>query len=282
MNHVWLNGEIIRADEAKLPVTDHGLLYGAGFFETFRTFGGKPRNLDAHLLRLRNSCALLGLRPDLSGVETAVGELLGLEAVPDAVFRLTVTAGVPGRPGLAPVYETPSVLLSLRPLPPALPAAGAVLLVLKTVRSTPEVFPRPKSLNYLNNLLAARELASTTPPADEGLMLTGEGFVCEGVVTNVSWVEGNVLHIPHSTLGTLPGLTQSWLVEAWKAGGGLIAEARAKPADLRSAEALILTNSVRGPFRVGRLLLADGEALDFPAWPETLQRLAARWESADE
>lgn len=59
-------------------------------------------------------------------------------------------------------------------------------------------------------------------------------------------------------------------------------ETRARPDELRNADALILSNSVRGPFRVGRLLLADGEALDLPAWPEKLQTLAQRWENGDE
>lgn len=282
MNHVWLNGEILRVDEAKLPVTDHGLLYGAGFFETFRTFGRKTRNLEAHLFLLRNSYALLGLEPDFTGVSHGIGKLLDKAGLPDAVFRLTVTAGTPDKPGLAPVYQNPSVFLTLRPLPPPPPAAGSVLRVLKTVRSTPEVFPRPKSLNYLNNLLAARELASSTPPADEGLMLTAEGFVCEGVVTNLSWVRGNVLHIPCRTLGALPGLTQQGLADAWKNDGGVVVETRVKSEDLRDADGLVLSNSVRGPFQVGRLILPDGEVLDFPAWPLKLQRLANRWTHADE
>ncbi len=281
MNHVWLNGRIIPAGEAVLPVADHGLTYGAGFFETFRTFGGKPRDLARHLLRLRNSCALLGLNPDLSGAEAAVRELLKLEGANDAVFRLTVTAGVPGRPGLAPVYPSPSTLLILRPLPPPLAVAGAALRVLGTVRSTPEVSPRPKSLNYLNNLLAARELAAGGEPADEGLMLDRDGHVCEGVVTNVSWVFGNILHVPHPSLGALTGITQEWLCDTWKRAGGDVAETRATPENLRHADALILSNAVRGPFRVGRLILSDGSAAVFGPWPENLERLAQRWAETD-
>jgi 4-amino-4-deoxychorismate lyase len=281
MNHVWLNGKFVRAEEAVLPVADHGLIYGAGFFETFRTFGGKPRDLAKHLFRLRNSCGLLGLQPDLSRVEAAVADLLKLEGATDAVFRLTVTAGVPERPGLAPVYPSPSVLLILRPLPPPLAATGAVLRVLRMVRSTPEVSPRPKSLNYLNNLLAARELAFGSEPADEGLMLTTDGHVCEGVVTNLSWLRGEVLHVPDHTLGALPGLAQHWLCAAWKAGGGMVVEARIKPVSLRDADALILSNAVRGPFRVGRLILADGSAAAFGPWPKNLERLAQRWAQAD-
>ena len=56
-----MNGRITRADDAVVPVFDHGFLYGEGVYETLRTFGGRPFLFDRHMQRLRNSAGMLML-----------------------------------------------------------------------------------------------------------------------------------------------------------------------------------------------------------------------------
>ena len=59
---VWIDGRIVEGQEARLPVTDHGLLYGDGVFEGIRVYGGRVVRLDAHLARLQRSARALGLQ----------------------------------------------------------------------------------------------------------------------------------------------------------------------------------------------------------------------------
>ena len=51
---VWLDGRVVGIDEARIPVSDHGLLYGDGIFEGIRVYGGRVFRLDRHLARRRS------------------------------------------------------------------------------------------------------------------------------------------------------------------------------------------------------------------------------------
>ncbi len=48
---VWIDGRVVDGDEARVPVTDHGLLYGDGLFEGIRVYGGRVFRLEAHMAR---------------------------------------------------------------------------------------------------------------------------------------------------------------------------------------------------------------------------------------
>ena len=84
-----------------------------------------------------------------------VREWLAEQGVADAVFRYTITAGVPSPNGR---YEQPAELLAWRPLPVAAAAGGVDVRELRLARDTGEWVPRPKSLNIANALLGGNEL----------------------------------------------------------------------------------------------------------------------------
>ena len=64
---VGYNGFVIEAEKAVVGVYDHGFLYGIGLFETFRTYGGRPHLLEAHLGRLEEGCAALRIEYEIDG-----------------------------------------------------------------------------------------------------------------------------------------------------------------------------------------------------------------------
>ena len=94
--HVWVDGEIVGADERHLSAFDRGFQLGDGVFETLRARRGRPTELDAHLARLHRSAAGLDIAlPDEKELHffgdrsdtkrrTEVARLLGLEAVREA------------------------------------------------------------------------------------------------------------------------------------------------------------------------------------------------------
>src|SRR5271163_3619220 len=93
---VWMNGELLPDNEARISVFDHGLVVGDGVFETIKVAGGQPFALTRHLARLGRSAAGLGIpEPDLDQIRA--GALAVIEAspgVPLARMRITVTAGI--------------------------------------------------------------------------------------------------------------------------------------------------------------------------------------------
>lgn len=163
-----------------------------GLFETFRTYNGVPFLLRRHLDRLADGCRQLGIPfvPDEASLRDWITRVMDKNALKDAYIRYTVTAGedILGLP--AGDYSRPNHLLYIKELPrqpAALYSEGKGLQLLQLRRNTPEGPVRLKSLHYMNNILAKRELAGYASAAGgtEGLMLTAEGNIAEGIVSNI-------------------------------------------------------------------------------------------------
>ncbi|QHW32120.1 4-amino-4-deoxychorismate lyase [Paenibacillus rhizovicinus] len=250
MNIGW-NGSIKRQEEAVISVYDHGFLYGMGLFETFRTYGGIPYLLDRHLERLSEGCRSIGIRyePDEQQIRSWLRELMASNGLIEAYVRLTVTAGegIVGLP--SGDYEAPNVLLLVKPLPAASPElyrSGRELVRLSTLRNTPEGEIRLKSLHYMNNILAKRELTAIgTAPGAEGLMLTKEGWLSEGIVSNLFFARGGRLYTPSIATGILPGVTRARVLELAAQEGVEAEEGFYTWEQIMQAEEIWVTNSVQ-------------------------------------
>ncbi|EXX86750.1 4-amino-4-deoxychorismate lyase [Paenibacillus darwinianus] len=265
---VGYNGSVVEADEAVIAVYDHGFLYGMGLFETFRTYGGSPFQLGRHLQRLREGSELLGIVGQMAedDIRAWLAELTaanGLEGS-DVYVRLTVTAGV-GELGLpAGDYVRPNALLLVKPLPAMderLYREGKELRLLRTRRNTPETPVRLKSLHYMNNIMAKRELlASGASAGAEGLMLTGDGKLAEGVVSNLFFVRDGIVRTPHTGTGILPGITRALTLELSATLGVPCEEGLYGWGDLLDADEIWLTNSIQELVPVTRLTDTEGAA----------------------
>lgn len=253
------NGKTVQAREAVISVYDHGFLYGLGLFETFRTYGGKPYLLERHMARLQGGCAELGIRFDGSAEFIAdwTRALLAANGLADGYVRLTVSAGE-GALGLPTGdYEQPNVLLLVKELPPANDEAlmrGRELRLLRTRRNTPEGSVRFKSLHYMNSIMAKRELmgldtgdsnALGLAPGAEGLQLTKEGWLAEGIVSNLFFVKDGVVRTPSVDTGILPGVTRQRVLELAAEAGYPVQEGLYRWDDLLQAEEVWMTGSIQ-------------------------------------
>ncbi|WP_019639996.1 aminotransferase class IV [Paenibacillus fonticola] len=261
MNYIGVNGIITPSAEAVISVMDHGFMYGMGLFETFRTYQGEPFLLSRHLERLRQGCLELGIRYDVREelLRNEIKQLLAANELLDGYVRLTVSAGV-GPLGLSSGdYAEPSVIIYVKPLPkhdPKLYAQGKELWRLVTPRNTPEGKVRQKSLHYMNNILAKRELetlaplaplapASSSAATPEGLLLTSEGYLAEGIVSNLFFVLGGKLYTPSIETGILPGITRAFVLELAAGQGLQYAEGSYTWDELLTADEVFLTNSIQ-------------------------------------
>ena len=93
---VWMDGELVAGEDAKVSVYDHGLLYGDGVFEGIRTYGGKVFRLAEHMERLYKSAEAIRLvipfTPEQLG--EAIYETMRANDQAEAYIRLLVTRGV--------------------------------------------------------------------------------------------------------------------------------------------------------------------------------------------
>ncbi|MFD0717157.1 aminotransferase class IV [Paenibacillus sp. GCM10027626] len=276
MNYIGWNGSVVKAEEAVVSVFDHGFLYGMGLFETFRTYGGRPYLLERHLKRLGDGCRQLGIiypAEDQSNIERLkewIAQLMTANELEEAYIRLTITAGEAGLGLPAADYEAPNEVLLAKPLPsadPMLYQTGKQLALLNTRRNTPEGEVRLKSLHYMNNLLAKRELLqSGAAPGAEGLMLTGEGWLAEGIVSNLFFARSGVIYTPAIQTGILPGITRERVIELARSEQRFaVEEGLYTWDDLLLADEVWLTTSIQELVPVTSLRHQDGTVTEIGA-----------------
>lgn len=264
---IGLNGSVMEASEAVISVYDHGFLYGMGLFETFRTYKGRPYLLDRHMNRLQSGCEQIGIRyrPDLLAISGLVSELLAANVLEDGYVRMTVSAGVAELGLPSGDYEEPNVLLLVKALPPANDAVhmrGRELRLLQTRRNTPEGDIRFKSLHYMNNIIAKRELlASGASAGAEGLMLSREGWLAEGIVSNLFFLKDGVVCTPSIATGILPGITRERVIELAQEAGYRTEDGLYGWEHLLEAEEIWLTNSVQELVPVTMLSDTSGKSI---------------------
>jgi 4-amino-4-deoxychorismate lyase len=267
MKYIGMNGVLTAAAAAVIHVSDHGFLYGMGLFETFRTYNGLPFLLDRHLRRMSEGCRMLGIpfEADEKGLTELISQLMEVNELEDAYIRYTVSAGEEAFGLPVGSYSHPNHVLFARALPPlsADPAKRSkALYLLHTRRSTPESGVRLKSLHYMNNIMAKRELSgyeTASPLPAEGLMLTHEGNICEGIVSNLFFVKDGALHTPHLSTGALGGITREFVLELSLSSGIHALEGLYTWNDLIEADEVFLTGSVQEITPVVRLVEPQGE-----------------------
>jgi branched-chain amino acid aminotransferase len=259
---VWLDGKIVDGSEARIPVTDHGFLYGDGVFEGIRVLAGRVYRLDDHLARLDASARAVGMSLDAVGGRGALGEIVRetLRAfdADDAYVRLIVSRGEGALgvdPTTCPIPRVVCIAAALRLYPEELLARGLDLVTSRWRRPSADVLdPGVKSMNYLNNALA--KLDARRQGADEALLLNAAGLVAEASVANVFAVSGGLLRTPPPSDGALAGLTRAGVL-AIAADEGLATEERSlRRVDLLGADEVFLTGSGAGIVPVRSL---DGE-----------------------
>ncbi len=214
---IWIDGEFVPADQARISVFDHGLLYGDGVFEGIRVYNGNIFLEREHLKRLFESARAILLdipfTPDELG--RAMREAVTVNNIENGYIRLLVTRG-PGILGLAiDRAVNPSVIMiagSIQHYSPELYERGIHCITAATLRNHPAtISPRVKSLNYLNNVLAKVEAANAG--ADEAIMLNTDGYVAEATANNIFIVRDATLHTPPTSAGILEGITRRLVME---------------------------------------------------------------------
>ncbi len=263
---ISINGTLIEETQAVVSVYDHGFLYGVGLFETFRTYNRKPFLLAEHLRRLTEGCYELGIvyEPNLEELTQRIEQLLQVNNLEEAYIRYSVSAGVEALGLPSGDYTKPSEIVYIKPLPPwdeNTYLHGKALQLLKLPRNTPEGLYRFKSFHYMNNILARRELGQYAwATGAEGLMLSEDGYVAEGIVSNLFFVKNNILYTPSLDTGILPGITRAHVINLAQQFQLPTQDGLYRWEDLVDAEEVFLVNSIQEIVPVTTLYTPSGQA----------------------
>lgn len=243
---VWLNGRVLDAARARVSALDRGLLHGDGCYDTWRAYDGVPFATAAHVRRLARTLRVLGL-PPVAGSDAwhaRAIRLLAANRLREAGIRLTVTRGDTGD-GLLPSRRgRPTLLLTVRPLPPDLEAErarGIRAILLPFSRNAGVHWARYKLLGHAS-AVQGRQLAARRGAA-EGIYVSADGEATEGTTSNLFAVRRGTVLTPPLASGILGGVTRDLVLRLARRAGIPVRETRLAAADLAGADEVFVTAS---------------------------------------
>lgn len=199
MDSYFVNGQIVPADQARLHVSDLGLLRAYGIFDYFRAIEGQPVFLEDHLDRFERSAAILGLAVPATrdALRSLVYELSRLNPQPLLGFKFVLTGGY-SADGFAPADE-PNFIIMPKAFRFMDAPAGLHFMTVEHQRQLFEV----KSLDYLMPIYTLRRQRDIG--ADD-VLYHHNGLVTESSRSNVFIVKDGIVCTPAT--GMLLGITR--------------------------------------------------------------------------
>lgn len=259
---VYVSGEYVLKDKAKISVFDHGFLYGDGVFEGIRVYGGRVFRLEEHLQRLWESARAISLEVPLSRVKLKekVLETLRRNELRDAYIRLIVSRGKGDLgldPGKCSQAEVIIITDKISIYAEELYEKGLEVIIASTRRNIPSALNcRIKSLNYLNNILA--KIEATREEMPEAVMLNKDGYVAECTGDNIFIVKEKKLVTPPIWMGILKGITRDVVIELAQKEGIAVEENIFTPFALYNSDECFLTGTAAEVIPVTRV---DGRTI---------------------
>ncbi|HHM05707.1 MAG TPA: D-amino acid aminotransferase [Gammaproteobacteria bacterium] len=263
---VYLNGTYLPPEQATVPVTDRGFIFGDGVYELIPVYGGRLFRLDEHLARLEHSLAGARIQNpmDRPAWRHCLEELVRRNGSGDLSLYLQITRGAAPRDHAFPARTPPTVFASaeaLKPVPRKWREQGVAAVTLADSRWT---HCHLKTIALLPNILLRQQAVERG--AVEAILIR-DGQVTEGAASNVfAVIEGEIRTPPKGPL-LLPGITRDVVLELAAAEGLPHRETALPATDLQRATEIWLTSSTREIVPVTTLDgIAVGRGRPGPLW----------------
>lgn len=247
---VYLNGQFLPLDQAKISVLDRGFLFGDGVYEVIPVYGGRPFRFKEHLRRLENSLHAIRMQPPLSDQQWQEALARLIRGAGDQSVYLQITRGAADKRDHAmPAEPKPTVFAMCTPIEPIAPMGVCAI----TLEDTRWKHCHIKAITLLANILLRQQAL------DQGCaetILVRDGHITEGAASNIFAVIDNTLLTPPKSHELLPGITRDLLLELARAHGIPAKESLIPLANFQKASEIWLTSSTREILPVVKL---DGQ-----------------------
>ena len=260
---IFLNGKFILPEQAKVSVLSPGFLYGWGLFETMRSYHDKIIYFDEHLIRIKDSSKLIGMKftpleirrqrplnaPPLAGLSLTgfsystsklkqiIKQAVKLSGFPDAYVRLTLWKSDSG-------IDTLIIARKYRPYPKAIYKHGFCAGISSFRQNEDSFLTQLKTMNYL--LYQLSYLQAQDKRFDESIILNTRGYISEASRSNIFFIQDNQLFTPCLECGCLRGITRKVIFDLAKKYSIPLNEGKFRPDDLYNSDEAFLTNSLMG------------------------------------
>jgi branched-chain amino acid aminotransferase len=246
---IWMNGDLVDWDDARIHVGVHGLHYGSGVFEGIRCYdtpqGPAVFRLTDHMQRLHNSARLINMELPYSvdDLRTATNELLGANGLAECYIRPIAFYGY-GQLGVSARSNPVETVIMAWPwgtyLGEEALRSGIRTKISSWQRIPANVVPHASKATgvYLNSMLAVTEVVNAG--YDEAILLTPEGTVADGSGENLFVVRNGVIYTPDLATGILPGITRDTITQIAQDLGYTVIEKSLIRSDLYLADEVFL------------------------------------------
>lgn len=274
--NVYLNGEFLPLEEAKISVTDRGFLLGDGVYEVIPVYGGHLFKLQHHLQRLRNS--LQGIHMDnphsddeWEHILTRLTRQLGNS---DQAIYLQVTRGCTDvRDHVWPQDIEPTIYARTKTLKTPTTDEKRRGIHAITLNDPRWEHCNIKAITLLANAMARHEAADAG--AQEAILIR-DGLVTEGAASNLFIVKDRLMITPPKSDSLLPGITREIVLELAKQHGIPFVEASISATDLHAADEIWMSSSTK---EILPVLQLNGEAVGNRLAGEVWEKINALYEN---
>ncbi len=249
---IWMNGEFVAWEDAKVHVLTHGLHYGTGVFEGIRCYdteiGPAVFRHEEHYRRLARSAELyyMPLPYDLAALRAATHELIGRNGLRSCYIRPLAYRGY-GQMGLNPLDAPVDVTIAVWEWGAYLGEEGKRQGIRAKVSSWRRISPASlipaakASGQYLNSVLA--KIESVKAGYEEAILLDDHDHVCEGSGENIFVVwEGRII-TPPPAASILDGITRKSALQIARDLGIEVIERDIARAELYLADEVFMTGT---------------------------------------
>ncbi|MCW8900136.1 MAG: D-amino acid aminotransferase [Gammaproteobacteria bacterium] len=249
---VYLNGEYLPLNEARVSVLDRGFIFGDGVYEVIPAYGSKVLRFEHHMQRLQNSLDAVRIVNPLVNKQwqDIIDKLITNTDSQDQYIYLHITRGVASRDHRFPDETKPTVFVMssvLHPVDEKLLANGVAAVTLDDIRWQ---YCNIKAIALLPNILLRQQAI------DKGAMeaiLIRDGNMTEGAASNVFIVTHGIIKTPPKDNKLLPGITRDLVVELAKTHNMPIEETAISEKEFLTADEIWLTSSTKEILPVTRI-----------------------------
>ena len=238
---VYLNGEFLPLEEAKISVLDRGFMFADGVYEVIPVYSGQIFRFQQHFQRLENSLTNIKLPNPLTQQQwfDISQTLITRNGDGDQIIYLQITRGTAKRKHTFSHNVVPTVFMMSDPIIPVPRSTGVKAITYADIRWQ---LCNIKSVALLANVLLSQQAVEVE--ANEAILIR-DGYVTEGATSNVFVVIDGVAITPPKSQFILPGITRDLIIEVMQAAGLPVQEAKVSESQLHAATEIWLCSSTR-------------------------------------
>lgn len=240
---VYLNGEFLEKESARISPFNSAFLYGEGVFETLRSYNGVPFRLTDHIERMNNSLLVFGFKTfSEKEILHPLDELLKVNGLNSARIRITVSKNIDAGEHI--------ILIEASEYQPTFPEYANVMISSDKLAHGDKLRMH-KTTNYLNNNFVYK--VAKSQGFDEAIFVDNENHILEGTRTNVFLVKNGVVFTPSLRCGILPGITRKIIFEICEELKIRMEEKVLDVSEFDRCDEVFLTNSLAEVVRVKKV-----------------------------